>query len=392
MKKNTALLLMILTFPLLATACSGKPYTCTDALGCVTIEPKADIQIAALLTLSGPDSPYGIDALRGAQIAVDEKGSLFGHKLHLIEQDDLCTEEGGIAGAKALAANPQLVGVIGATCSSGSVPAAEILTNAGMVLISPSSTAPSLTDAATHQAGFLRSIYNDKAQGKAVAEFAYNILDLRTMATIHDGTPYAEQLQAAACENFEKLGGRCLAQIQITSGENITPTLKRINALNPEVLYYPVYTVDGVAITNGAEATGIINAALISSDGLLSTDFIEKTGGASQGMYLSGPAPVPESSKFGEMYASRFKEDPIAAYHLNGYDAALMLMTAIEQTGVLSGGTLYIPRQALRDALYSLHGLQGQSGVINCSPSGDCAAANIEIFQVNGNGFLPIYP
>ena len=392
MKKPVLLALVLLTTALLASACGGKPYNCTEPFGCVKIEPNDEIQIAALLTLSGSASPYGIDALRGAQIAVEEKGSLFGHKLKLVEQDDLCTEAGGIDGANALAGNSQVVGVIGATCSSGSVPAAKILTEAGMVLISPSSTAPSLTDPALHQPGFLRSIYNDKVQGKTVAEFAYNVLGLQSMVTIHDGTAYPQQLQQAACENFEQMGGKCIAQLQITSGENVTTTLNQAAALDPGVLYFPVYTVDGVAIANGARAAGLGNAALISSDGLLSSDFITQTYRTSQGMYLSGPAPVEGTQSFLETYAERFGEDPIATYHLYGYDAALMLMTAMEETGTLSGETLYIPRQALRDALYNLRGFKGQSGVITCSPSGECATPDIQIFQINGNEFLPIYP
>lgn len=392
MKKIGLLVLIVVNIAMLATACSGKPYTCTDPLGCVKIEPNEEIQIAVLLTLSGPDAPYGIDALRGVQIALDEKGKLFGHKLALIEQDDLCTEAGGIDGANALAGNTQIVGVIGATCSSGSLPAAEILSTAGKVLISPSSTAPSLTDPAIHQAGFLRSIYNDKVQGKAVAEFAYNVLGLRTMATIHDGTAYSEQLQQAACENFEKLRGHCVAQIEITSGQDLNPVLERVFALNPDVLYYPVYTLDGVGITNGARAAGLVNVALISSDGLISTDFIMQTFEASQGMYFSGPAPVEGSQAFIETYTTRFGEKPIATYHLYGYDAAQMLFTAVGKAGVMSGGTVYIPRQALRDALYGLRGLEGQSGSLTCSPTGDCATPDIQVFQVSGDEFLPIYP
>jgi branched-chain amino acid transport system substrate-binding protein len=309
-----------------------------------------------------------------------------------VEQDDLCTVEGGIAGANALAGNSQITGVIGATCSSGTVPAAEILTNAGMVLISPSSTAPSLTEPETHQAGFLRSIYNDKGQGKAVAEFAHNILNLRTMVTIHDGTAYPKQLQETACESFERLGGRCVAQFETTSGENVEDVLSRAVTLNPDILYYPVYTVDGVAITNGAKDAGLVNAALISSDGLISSDFISQTFNASQGMYLSGPAPVAESQAFVSKYIARFGEEPIATYHLYGYDATLMLITALERAGAMSGETVFIPRQGLRDALYALRGLDGQSGILTCSSSGDCASPNIQIFQIIEDQFLPIYP
>ncbi len=392
MKNLVLLMIAFVIITLFATACSEKPYTCTDPLGCVKVEPNEEIQIAALQTLTGPDAPYGIDALRGIQIAVDEKDNLFGHKLALVQQDDLCKEAGGIEGANALAGNPQIVGVIGASCSSASLPAAEILTKAGMVLISPASTAPSLTDPALHQPGFLRSIYNDKVQGKAVAEFAYNILGLRTMATIHDGTAYPEQLQQTACEDFEKLGGKCIAQIEIESGQDITPVLDQIFALNPDVLYYPVYTVDGVAITNDVKQAGLVNAALISSDSLISPDFIKQTFDAAQGMYLSGPAPVEGSQAFIETYRTRFGEEPIATYHLYGYDATMMLITAIEKVGVKSGDTVYIPRQALRHALYELRGMQGQSGTLTCSPTGDCATPDIQIFQVTGDEFLPIYP
>lgn len=392
MKKFVSLLVILLALALSMPACTGAPYTCTDPSGCVLVPPAEDILVGALLTLSGPDAPYGIDAFRGVSIAVDEKGSLFGHRLRLVAQDDLCTEQGGIDGANVLAKNERIVGVIGATCSSGSLPAARILTEAGMVLISPSSTAPSLTEESIHQAGFLRAIYNDKVQGKAVAEFVFRILGLRTMVTIHDGSAYPEQLQEAACDNLERMGGDCLAQLEITSGEDMDSTLARVAVLQPDVLYYPVYTMDGVAITNGASEAGLGNVALISSDGLISTDFIDQTFETSQGMYLSGPANVKESGSFIETYKTRYGEDPIASYHLQGYDAAMMLLYALERVGVLSGETIYVPREALRQALYGIRGMQGLSGILTCSPSGDCATPAIQIFQIVKNDFLPIYP
>ncbi len=70
----------------------------------------------------------------------------------------------------------------------------------------------------------------------------------------------------------------------------------------------------------------------------------------------------------------------------------MILFAAIEKVAVKSGSTLYIPRQALRDALYATNDFQGLSGLITCSPSGDCAAPNIVIYQVGVRGFDPIYP
>jgi branched-chain amino acid transport system substrate-binding protein len=376
------------------TACSAAAasYSCTDRLGCVAVAPGQPLRIGALLTLTTPDSPYGIDALRGVEIAITHKGRVAGHDIALVKEDDLCSEEGGSAGATRLAADPGIVGVIGTTCSSATVMASRILSGVGSVLISPSSTAPSLTSPSSHEAGFLRTIYNDKAQGQAVAEFAYNVLGAQRMITIHDGTPYARELQQTACDTLKQLGGDCIRQIQITSGEDVTAILQSAAVDDPDVLFFPVYAVDGAAITNGASLAGLENTVLMSSDGLLGADFVQQTQPASEGMYLSGPANAQESQSFVDEYKTRYGEAPIASYHLQGYDAATMLLDAIGRVSQQSGGTLYVPRQALRDALFATRGMQGLSGPLNCSETGDCAQPNIEIYQVVKAEFKPVYP
>lgn len=396
MKKfSFSLIIVFSMMSLFMIGCLRKPYSCTDPLGCVEVGNAESIQIGILLTLSGSNSPLGNDALRGVEIAVTDKKQVFGHSVELVKEDDQCSQAGGQQGAAQLAANPKIVAVIGATCSSASEPAAKTLSNAGLVMISPSSTAPSLTDPATHQPAFLRTIYNDKAQGEAVASFAFNVLGMRQMVTIHDGTPYPEQLQAAACQSFEQFGGQCIQQVQITSGQDLTTVLQTIAAYKPDVIYFPVYTTDGVKITKEAAAAGLSNVALISSDGLFNTDFIQQTKPVSDGMYLSGPATVKEPQDFLAKFKSQFGEEPAAAYHLQAYDAATMVFNAIEKVAIpVSSNTnsISIPRQALRQALYATQNLQGLSGVLSCSPTGDCAQANIEIYQIVNSNFKSIYP
>ena len=367
-------------------------YSCTDRLGCIAVASGEAVKMGALLTLTTPDSPYGIDAMRGVEIAIAHKGKLFGRLIELVKQDDLCSDKGGAAGAAALAADPQIVGVVGTSCSSATVMASRILSGVGTVLISPSSTAPSLTGADTHEAGFLRTIYNDKAQGQALGDFAFTVLGSAKMMTIHDGSPYAQELQQAACDTFKRLGGECLKQFQITAGQDMTPILQEVALAKPDVLFFPLYAVDGAAIANGASLAGITNTVLMSSDGLLSSDFIKQTQPASEGMYLSGPANAKEPQSFVDEYKSRYGEAPIASYHLQAYDAANMLLNAVEKVAQTSGGTLYIPRQALRNALFGTHGMQGLSGPLNCSATGDCAQPNIEIFQVVNGDFKGVYP
>lgn len=383
--------LLALTISLLLTAC-GQKFDCSDARTCVTIGSGDPIVIAVELTLSGPDAPYGIDALRGVELAIaDRGGKVLNHPIELVQEDELCSAEGGKAAAERLAQNPDVLGVIGATCSSASETAAKVLTEAGLVMISPSSSAASLTSEESHQAGFLRTIQNDKSQAKMVAEFAYTALGARTMATVHDGTPYSEELQSEACAIFSALGGKCVASYHLESGTNPQGALNHIVLFDPEVLYYPLYTVDGVAITKQAAAAGLENAALISSDGLLSSDFVSQTTGFSEGMYISAPS-VGEEQSFYDKYEARYGEKPIAVYAAQAYDAAMMLFNAIEASAKTTGRDIYIVRQTLLAALYATKGYQGLSGALTCSQLGDCATPNVLIYQVRGLEFEPIYP
>lgn len=385
---------VLIVLSLILPACTARPTTCTDPLGCVEVGNKQPIRVAVLLTLNGPDSPYGIDALRGVEIAAASQKEISGHPIEIVKVDDLCSAEGGEQGARQLAADPSLVAVIGASCSSSSIPAARILSEAGMVMISPSSTAASLTSPEQFQPGFFRTIYNDRAQGKAVAEFAYRVLGLRTMSTIDDKTAYSTELTAAACEDFEKIGGDCMGRIHIDSGQDVYPQIFWLSKLKTDVLYMPIYTTDGVNVVQQVSKLGL-GTALISSDGLLSRDFLMQTLDISQGMYFSGPAPVVEQEFFTGQYRARYSEDPIASYHLQGYDAALMLFSAIQQASVgasPANGSLLIRRQALRDAILQVKDAAGLSGSITCSQYGDCAEPNIEIFQIKDTDFIPIYP
>ncbi len=388
------IVLTVLMFSLLLVGCGSKPPTvqCIDALGCVKVGSDEPFTIAVALTLSGPDAPYGIDALRGVELAIADRGKILNHPIKLIQEDDLCSAEGGQAAAERLAGQPNVLGVIGATCSSATEKAAKVLSDAGMVLISPSSTAASLTAEAVHQAGFLRTIYNDKSQAKVVAEFAYTGLGARTMATIHDGTPYSEELQDEACKTFVQLGGRCVKQAQITSGAPVDDTLKAITDAQPEVLYYPLYTTDGIAVTNLASKAGMTNVALISSDGLLSSDFVDQTQPDSEGMYISGPSVLKIDSSFYKKYQERYNEKPIAVYAAQAYDAAMILFNAIEGVAKTTGRDVFIPRNSLRAALFNTKNFKGLSGTITCSPLGDCATPNIVIYQVQKKNFVPIYP
>jgi hypothetical protein len=52
-------------------------------------------------------------------------------------------------------------------------------------------------------------------------------------------------------------------------------------------------------------------------------------------------------------------------------------------------GTLYIGRQALREAMHA-SSFEGLSGRINCNDVGDCSTAPVEFAQVRGGVYVVV--
>ena len=393
--KKFFLSFMLLSGIFILSACVHKPFQCTDPLGCITVGNGESIKVGALLTLNGPQNAAGVDALRGIQIAMSDKGQVFGHSIELVQQDDQCSQSGGSAGAQAMAANKQIVGVIGATCSVSSQAAAGILSDAGYVMISPSSTQPSLTDPHAHPVGFLRTAYNDGDQAAVVAKFAYTVLGIKSMVTVSDTSDDSNQLALAACQDFINLGGKCPLQVQLMPGQGAASALQNIAAAQPGVVFLPDDPTVGTVITNGLAKIGMSNVTLIGSYNLMTKDFIVATQPNSSIMYFSGPALQKDPPDFLQKYKNKFGENPIASDHLQAYDAALLLFAAIERVAVpvsSMDNSIAIPRQALRAALYSLQDMNGASGHLACRPTGDCAQIPTAIYQFTSGTFKQIFP
>jgi len=371
-----------------------------DTHGCVEYPSGQPIRIGTALVITGADASLGLDSQYGVQTAGALKGMVLGRSVTFDHQDDGCGAEGGTTAARLLVADPTILAVIGTSCSSAGIPAAEILSGEGVVLISPSNTAPSLTDPATHQEFYLRTAHNDKIQGAAMAQFACEELEgIENAATIHDGSPYAEQLQAVFAQEFQsRCGGTITAQEAVGPNDtDMRPVLTTIAAGDPDILYFPIFTAAGALVTQQARSTtGLEDVVLAGADGLFSETFFDAAGDAADEMYLSGPdlafSGTAYEGEFLPKYIELSGEDAVlSVFHAHAFDATNMIFAAIEAVGIEgSDGTLYIPRTAFKDALFATSGYTGITGTLTCDANGDCADAKISVSQVQNNTWPPV--
>jgi branched-chain amino acid transport system substrate-binding protein len=376
---------------LVACGSTAAPFACTDAIGCVDVAPGDPIHLAWIQTVTGATAPLGTTNVRGAEVALNDVNfKLLGHDIQWDGEDSLCSQEGGQAAGAKIASDSTVVAVVGTTCSSEARGAMPLLADAGMVMISPSNTNPDLTnpDHPDHHVGYLRTAHNDLFQGRIAAEFAYNELGLTSAATIHDGSPYAESLQAVFADVFAELGGTVTSQEAINVGDTeMSGVLTTIATGSPQIIYFPIFEPEGNFIADQkCDVSGLESTVMMGADGLLTTTFPPAAGSCAVGMYMSGPYVGGDAmAAFLDKYNSLFGEGPAAGFAPHSADAMNMILAAITKVAVVDAdGTVHIGRQALRDALYGTSGFAGLTGSLTCDANGDCATGEaLAVFQIS---------
>ena len=363
----------------------------------VEIDEGEAVQIRSLLTHTIAAS-LGGPSRNAIELAVQDFGLIHGHAVELGESIDTgCGPEGGHMGAEQIVADPQVIGVIGTSCSGAAVAASPVISAAGLVMISPSNTSPLLTSDLAGNAnpnyhpGYFRVSVNDLYQARAVADFAYNELGLQRMVSLNDGDPYTTALVSAFGDAFSAIGGEVAVSAQIEKGQtDMTSVLAEFAAAEPDGIFFPLFDEEGIPFAKQArEHDSLKDATLITGAALLDSKFLATP--QSEGVYAAGPETdlgsnvnATTGKSVDEVlaaYSAAYGGFPGTPYWAHSYDATTLLLNAIEIVAGEDGGKLYVDRAALRRQLHATSGFQGLLGTLNCDEFGDCGTGRINIYH-----------
>jgi branched-chain amino acid transport system substrate-binding protein len=376
---------------------SGVPDICsTDAVGCAIFTPGQTIKIGMGAPMTGDYAAFGTDISQGAKQAVSDTGQFQGFSFELDAEDDGGSGEGGAAVANKFVVDLQIVAIEGHIFSGATQAAIPIYEAAGIPMMSPSATEPTLTS--TGSQVFNRNVFTDGKQGKYDAEYLYNTLKITKLAVMHDGAAYSQGIAKVVNDTFLALGGEVVAFQAITTGESdYSAVLADVASKKPGAIFYGGYSAEAVVLVNEKKAAGLEEAIFFSDDGIYGQDFLDRTGANGEGAYATA-APLPPASPaktaFDAAYLATYgtPAGKLSTYTWNAYDAAAVLIRNIESVAVLSdNGNLYIPRAALIAAVRGTKDYQGISGVISCDPIGECSASNPLLYQVQNGAWVEIH-
>src|SRR5690348_10915943 len=115
----------------------------------IEAQGKGTIKVATQSPLSGGQAALGEGIKLGAQLAIEKfKGPLekAGFKVELVPFDDQAKPDVGVANAKNIIADKEILAVIGHLNSGVAILSSEVYKEVNVVMISPANTNPVVTD------------------------------------------------------------------------------------------------------------------------------------------------------------------------------------------------------------------------------------------------------
>jgi len=343
-----------------------------------------EIRIGGIFPLTGGAATFGKSSKEGMQMAVDDFNArggidMEGKKL-LIKAiyDDT-------AGQPEQAANVSrkqidldgVAAIVGAVMSKNSLAIAPICQSKRVPMVSPASTNPEVTKKGDY---IFRVCYIDSFQGATMANYVYNNLKLTKAAVIYDnGNDYNKGLAKFFEGQFKTLGGTIVASEAFTDEDKTTDfraLLTKIKSKRPEFLYSPNYYTASAPIMMQAKELGL-DVPTGGGDGWDSPKLVEIGGEDVEGgvftNHFSKDDPRPEVQHFIKKYEEKYNTEPDALASL-AYDAAFVLLSAIQKAGSLKGSDI-------RDALKTIR-ISGVTGIISFDENRNPAEKNIVILQI----------
>lgn len=340
------------------------------------------IRIGAVGPMTGDQSKMGVDLRNAVELAIsewNEKGGVLGKKIVLVPGDDQADPKQAVSIANKLI-NQKTVAVVGHWNSSCSIPASKFYQNADMVMITPATTNPKLT-----RQGF-RNVFRvcgtDDQQGRIAADFINRSGRYKRVAIIHDKTAYgqglADYFKHALVPAVQVVHYGAIVQ----RDSDYKAVLTAIKETKADLYFFGGIYPEAGRLVRQAKEIGM-NIPMLTGDGVYDPTFINIAGRAAEGTYVTfgkDPAGLSTAKTFLEKYRRAYGEP--GPYSIYAYDAANIILIAIEKTGSTSGSKMadYISKTTF----------PGAFGDISFDENGDVTKAPYVVWQVKDGAFKQV--
>jgi len=323
-----------------------------------------EIKIGAILPLTGDAAQWGIPPLRGAELAVQEINSsnFLNSKISLIVEDGKCDPKEGVSAFNKLVSINKVRLIMGEVCSSVTLAIAPIAEKNKILLISPASTNPKISEAGDY---IFRVIPSDALRGKVFAEYVFN-KGYRKVGIIYINNEGGKGNRDSFKKRFEELGGQIVIEERYEPGATDMRTqLTKIKNVYPEVVMVVSYPSDTPILMKQAKELGLNTPLYFQTEAVEDPNVLREAGNAAEGVIYILPAPAEgeKPNEFIQRYEKAYGKKP-ELFAAEAYDIIWLIANAIKETGKTDP-------TSIKDYLYTVKDYPGASGVITFDKNGD---------------------
>jgi branched-chain amino acid transport system substrate-binding protein len=345
------------------------------------------IRIGVNAELTGSVPVVGKSCVHAATMAVEEinaaGGIAFADKTRLVElliEDNEDKAESAAAVAQKFVSR-RTIAMVGPNASRNAVPAAVVAESNKLLMISPWSTNPKLTE---NKKYIFRACFTDDFQGVVVAAFILKKLNLHKAAVLFDvASEYNKGIAEVFKAEFTRAGGSIVSYESYTTGDkDFSAQISKIKSSGPEVLFLPNYYNEVPLQIQQARQQGY-GGPVVGSDSWGSEEILKLGGSIMNGLYFTthyAPDMATDRAKkfiadFQAKYGAR--PDDVAALT---YDAFGMLFESIKKAGT-------VDPQKIRDQLSGLSEFSGVTGTMKFLPGSGSPVKSAVVIQIRDNSF-----
>ncbi len=345
------------------------------------------LSIGTLSPITGDYAADGNDIANGAMVAVEvfkAQGGMPGYDdIVIVKEDSACDGRQAVAAANKLLSQ-DIAGVVGAYCSSATIPSSEVLNEGPLPMITPASTNPDVTLRGLKHMWRMCGI--DAHQSKAAADFMADVLEAKRVFILDDKTTYSQHLAEFVAEECAANGIEVVAHEHVNQGDiDFSAVLAKIKAADPDVFYMSLQnSAAGIPFIKQYRQAGL-ETAVLSQDAVFHPNFIAQASEEAQGVYFTYGF-IDETTELYSMFVEKFTEmtgnDTPGGYAFYAFDSAMALLNAIKDAGSTEP-------DAIRAKLLEMN-LPGLTKTIHFEENGD-SGSNYIILKVEGEKFVPYY-
>ncbi|MCK5164246.1 MAG: branched-chain amino acid ABC transporter substrate-binding protein [Desulfobacula sp.] len=343
------------------------------------------LKIGSMSPLTGPYAADGNDIKNGVLTAIsviEAEGGIPGYdKIQLFPQDTACDPKQAVASANKLI-NLEVAGVIGAYCSSSTIPGSATLDEEDIIMITPASTHQDVTDRGLPY--MFRMCGRDDAQAPAAVKFMKEALKAKTIFIVDDKTTYSQGLAEGVAKAAKAMGIEVVGSDHVNQGDkDFSAILTMAKRAGADVFYMSLQNhSSGSIMAIQAKRIGL-KSQIVSQDAMYHPNFMKVAKAAAEGIYVTyghTDRTTAAYKAYEKIFTAKYGE--IGAYGTYAYDGAIALLKAIKAAGSTD------PKKVKAQLLKLDY--EGASKHIKFAKNGDSGSSYIAFKVVNGE-YVPYW-